>query len=63
MAKKRRKLTTPEYDAEVDARIARTRALLIEMEARAVAQHKARTEELERRRHGWRRFIPFRRAA
>lgn len=54
MGKKRRKLTTPEYEAELDARTEQIRELLLRMDARAEAYRRARAEERERRRRWWR---------
>lgn len=62
MAKKRRIRTTPEYEAELDARTEQIRELLLAMEERAEAYRRARAGQLARRR-GWRRFLPFHRAA
>jgi hypothetical protein len=62
MARKRQKLTTPEREAELDARTERIHALLRAMDARAEAYKRDRAERQVRRQR-WRRFLPFRRAA
>jgi hypothetical protein len=54
MAKKRRTLTTPEYEAELDARTEQIREMLLAMEARAEEYRRAREERRVRRRRWWR---------